>query len=181
MSYTAAELAKGFRTVRKNTIQIAHDIPEDKYDFVPAPGTMSVGRVLAHIALSPRLNYDMHGTKRITSFLGYDFFGANARSREEEAKPRSKAEIIDLLTTEGERFASWLDTLTPDFLAEVVTGNPGQPGRSRLDSLMGVKEHEMHHRGQLMLVQRILGIVPHLTRQRDEQRRQREEAKRGKA
>jgi hypothetical protein len=26
----------------------------------------------------------------------------------------------------------------------------------------------MHHRGQLMLIERILGIVPHLTRQRQE-------------
>ena len=33
--------------------------------------------------------------------------------------------------------------------------------------LLGVKEHEMHHRGQLMMVQRMLGIVPHLTRQRE--------------
>jgi uncharacterized damage-inducible protein DinB len=28
-----------------------------------------------------------------------------------------------------------------------------------------VKEHEMHHRGQLMLIERIIGIVPHLTRE----------------
>jgi uncharacterized damage-inducible protein DinB len=33
--------------------------------------------------------------------------------------------------------------------------------------LLAVKEHEMHHRAQLMLIQRLLGIVPHLTRQRD--------------
>ena len=32
---------------------------------------------------------------------------------------------------------------------------------------MGVKEHEMHHRAQLMLIERMLGIVPHLTRQRE--------------
>jgi uncharacterized damage-inducible protein DinB len=31
--------------------------------------------------------------------------------------------------------------------------------------LMTVKEHEMHHRGQLMLIERMLGITPHLTRQ----------------
>ena len=30
--------------------------------------------------------------------------------------------------------------------------------------LASVKEHEMHHRGQLMLVERMLGITPHLTR-----------------
>jgi uncharacterized damage-inducible protein DinB len=30
--------------------------------------------------------------------------------------------------------------------------------------LIAVKEHEMHHRGQLMLMERMIGIVPHLTR-----------------
>jgi uncharacterized damage-inducible protein DinB len=31
--------------------------------------------------------------------------------------------------------------------------------------LLSVKEHEMHHRGQLMLIERMIGIVPHLTRE----------------
>jgi len=35
--YSGKEMAAAFRTVRKNTIQIAEDIPEDKYNFVPAP------------------------------------------------------------------------------------------------------------------------------------------------
>ena len=30
--------------------------------------------------------------------------------------------------------------------------------------ILSVKEHEMHHRGQLMLIERMLTIVPHLTR-----------------
>ena len=34
--------------------------------------------------------------------------------------------------------------------------------------ILGIKEHEMHHRGQLMLVQRLLGQVPHLTRARQQ-------------
>jgi len=34
--------------------------------------------------------------------------------------------------------------------------------------LLGVKEHEMHHRAQLMLMQRMVGLVPHLTRQMQE-------------
>ena len=33
---------------------------------------------------------------------------------------------------------------------------------------MSVKEHEMHHRGQLMLIERMLGITPHLTRDMQE-------------
>jgi uncharacterized damage-inducible protein DinB len=34
--------------------------------------------------------------------------------------------------------------------------------------ILSVKEHEMHHRGQLMLIERMLGITPHLTRQMQE-------------
>ena len=30
--------------------------------------------------------------------------------------------------------------------------------------ILSVKEHEMHHRSQLMLIERLIGIVPHLTR-----------------
>ena len=37
--------------------------------------------------------------------------------------------------------------------------------KTRFEMLMGVKEHEMHHRGQLMLIERMIGIVPHLTRE----------------
>ena len=35
--YGGKALANAFRTVRKNTIQIAEDIPADKYDFKPSP------------------------------------------------------------------------------------------------------------------------------------------------
>ena len=39
------------------------------------------------------------------------------------------------------------------------------PSKSRFEMILSVKEHEMHHRGQLMLIERIVGIVPHLTRE----------------
>jgi hypothetical protein len=76
----------------------------------------------------------------------------------------------------GERFASWLESLSPEFLAETFTDPTGQNPRTRFESLLGVKEHEMHHRGQLMLIQRMLGITPHLTRQRIERIQQRQAA-----
>ena len=50
--------------------------------------------------------------------------------------------------------------------AESIVMPPGgdPPSRTRFDMLASVKEHEMHHRGQLMLIERLLGITPHLTR-----------------
>jgi len=86
----------------------------------------------------------------------------------EENKPRTKAEIVALLKTEGEQFAAWLETLTPVELAESVLEPDGKTAKTRFERLLAAKEHEMHHRGQLMLIERQLGIVPHLTRQFNE-------------
>jgi len=44
--YGGKELASAFRTVRKNTIQVAEDIPESKYGFVAATEVRSVARML---------------------------------------------------------------------------------------------------------------------------------------
>jgi uncharacterized damage-inducible protein DinB len=164
--YGPTELAKAFRTVRKNTVQVAEDIPEDKYDFIPAPGVKSVRDQLAHIALSPMVRDDMHRVRRLTTLAGYDFGEISARMRAEEQKPRTRAQLIELLKTEGEKFAKWLESLKPEFLAETFTDRSGAVSTTRFESLLGVKEHEMHHRGQLMLIERQLGIVPHLTRER---------------
>ena len=41
--------------------------------------------------------------------------------------------------------------------------------KTRFEMLLSPKEHEMHHRGQLMTFERMVGVVPHLTRQRQEQ------------
>jgi uncharacterized damage-inducible protein DinB len=176
-SYGGKELAHGFRTVRKNTIQVAEDIPESQYDHVPAPDCRSVGRMLTHVAISTRVWDEIHRKQRLTTLVGVNFLGMLDQFAAEEAKPRSKAEIIGLLRTEGEQFATWLDTLTPEFLAEMVTEGDGKTNKSRLDRLLSAKEHEMHHRAQLMLIERQLGIVPHLTRQFQERLAQMRAAK----
>ena len=89
------------------------------------------------------------------------------RDKVEEQVPRAKAQIIDMLQESGEAFASFLEGLTEDALSEMVSMPASQPPKSRFEMLLSVKEHEMHHRGQLMLIERQLGIVPHLTRQRE--------------
>ena len=167
-AYSGKELANAFRTVRKNTVQVAEDIPESQYGHVAAPECKSVGRMLTHIAVAQGFWDEIHRKQRRTTMQGIDFVAMGERAEANESKPRSKTEIVELLRTEGEQFAAWLETLTPEFLAEMVTEGDGKTARSRFESLLGVKEHEMHHRAQLMLIERQLGIVPHLTRQRQE-------------
>jgi uncharacterized damage-inducible protein DinB len=167
-AYSGKELANAFRTVRKNTVQVAEDIPQSQYGHVAAPECKSVGRMLTHIAVAQGFWDEIHRKQRRTTMQGLDFVAMGELAEANESKPRSKTEIVELLRTEGEQFAAWLETLTPEFLAEMVTESDGKTAKSRLESLLGVKEHEMHHRAQLMLIERQLGIVPHLTRQRNE-------------
>ena len=165
--YGGKELANAFRTVRKNTIQVAQDIPEDKYDFVAAPEVRTVRCMLTHVAISTWV-WEEVDKKRLTTLAGFDFFGLVDKLKAEEAKPRTKAEILELLRTEGEKFAAWMETLTPELLAEAVLEPDGKTTKTRFERLLSAKEHEMHHRAQLMLIERQLGIVPHLTRRFEE-------------
>jgi uncharacterized damage-inducible protein DinB len=163
--YGGKELGRQFRTVRQNTIQVAEDIPEEQYNHVPAPECRSVGQMLTHIAVAPQMWEEVHGKQRVMTLVGFDFLVLAERAKNEESKPRMKAEILELLRSRGESFAAWLETLTPEMLSEMVTVADGSGAKSRFEQLLGVKEHEMHHRAQLMLIERQLGIVPHLTRQ----------------
>ena len=168
--YGARDLANAFRTVRANTIQTAQDIPEEKYAFAAAEGCMTVGAVLAHLAASTNFHQKVHGADKKTAVSMEDFGGYMGEAKQIEASLTTKAAIVDALTTRGEQFAAFLETLTEDQLAEHVHFPAGlqPPSKCRFEMLLGAKEHEMHHRGQLMVIQRLLGITPHLTRRRQE-------------
>ena len=163
--YGGKELADAFRTVRKNTIQIAEDIPEEKYGFSAAPDTRTVAQTLAHIAVSTQFQSHVHSNK-ITDMSTVNFGELFQKFGAAENQPRSKAELIEYLKSEGDNYASYLETVDDAFLAERVSLPPGAqpPDKTRFEMMLGAKEHEMHHRGQLMLIQRIIGQVPHLTR-----------------
>jgi uncharacterized damage-inducible protein DinB len=167
--YGGKDLAAAFRTVRGNTIKIAEEIPENKYDFKPAPDCRSVRETLAHIAVSTSFQSHVHRNK-ISDMKGVNFMELFQQFTAEENKPRTKAELVAFLKSEGDTFAAYLEGLPEPFLSETVTMPPGaQPSsKVRFEMLMSAKEHEMHHRGQLMTIQRMIGQVPHLTRQMQE-------------
>jgi uncharacterized damage-inducible protein DinB len=164
--YGGKELAESFRTVRRNTIQVAEDIPDDKYGFQAAEGVRTVEKLLTHIALGYKFHHQIHAVERRSKLEGFNFPPLMQEMAEEEAISRSKAEVLELLNTNGEMWASFLEGLSEEFLSETVQMMPGTSPetKSRLEMVGTVKEHEMHHRGQLMLIERMLGVVPHLTR-----------------
>jgi len=167
--YGGKELAAAFRTVRKNTIQVAQDIPEDKYDFKPSPESRTVAQTLAHIATGTNFAQYLHG-ERVDNLAKLNFPEMMQKAAADEAKLRTKSEILAALQANGEKFAAFLESLPESVLQESVAMPPGaEPAtKTRFEMLLSPKEHEMHHRAQLMTIQRIVGVVPHLTRQRQE-------------
>lgn len=163
--YGPKQLASSIRTVRKNTILIAEDIPEEHYDYRPGADSRSVGETLTHIAMVSRLDRILHEEEHVETLEGFDFGKLVKRSEGEEKKPQSKAELIEWLRASGESWAQWVESVPEEMLAEQVR-QPGGGSKTRFEMILGTKEHEMHHRAQMTVVERLLGIVPHLTRNR---------------
>jgi uncharacterized damage-inducible protein DinB len=166
--YGAKELAGSIRTVRKNTTAVARDIPEEHYGFRPTPESRSVAEILAHVALLTSATYQAHAVDKLTTYVGIDYSAIIRRRQEQERQLTTKAQIVDALERSGEAWASYLETLSEEDLAHEFGFPPGAqpPVKTRFEIVLSLKEHEMHHRAQLMLIERLIGIVPHLTRER---------------
>jgi len=169
LPYSGKDLARSFRTVRKNTLQMANDVPEAQWSFRAAPGTRSIQELFAHIAALAYYPRQLHIVDRRTSLSAADFGPYVAAGKAYEQTLTSRAAILKALEANGEELAKDLEAQTDaDLSAAVQFAPPIQPSsKTRFELLLGIKEHEMHHRGQLMLLQRMVGITPHLTRERE--------------
>jgi len=163
LDYGPKDLADSFRAARKDSVIIAEEIGEEHYGFSPAPGTRTVAQLLIHMATAPKVQQQFHSINRFDKAQAADLVRFALTVSVEEQSARGKEQILGLLRQGGEQFAQWLEDLAPDFLDERVAVEPGKT-KTRFEVILRVKEHEIHHRGQLMLIERMIGLVPHTTR-----------------
>jgi len=161
--YGPKQLADSIRTVRRDTVLIAEGIHEDDYLFRPSTGSRSVAETLIHIAFFSNFDYFFHEEEHVTTLEAFDFGRFLRDSESQEKRHHTKSKLIELLKNSGESWAEWVEFLPELFLAEGVTQGDGTL-KARFEMILGTKEHEMHHLGQLTVIERMLGIVPHLTR-----------------
>src|SRR5215831_3611320 len=86
--YGGKELAASFRTVRNNTIQIAEEIPEERYSFRPSPDSRSIGQTLAHVAMVTGFQTYVHQNK-LDSLTKVNFPEYLQKARTEEESLRT--------------------------------------------------------------------------------------------
>ena len=160
--YGVEQLTAGMRAVRANTILMAEDIPESMYNYRPTPLSRSVAETLVHIAWLWTSDRIIHEEAHLTAVEGFDFPALLRKSEVEEKRERSKSEIIELLRTAGDRQISWLQQLPDEFMSERVQ-LPGGASISRFEMFLATKEHELQHRAQLTVIDRLIGVVPRFT------------------
>ena len=169
--YGAKDLAESFRTVRKNTIQVAEDIPGEQV-LIPRRARHDerrrnprAPRHLAALGAAVPLrreeaDRDDGGLRPVDGRARRQVQGARRQGAD-----RRPAQV-------QRRRLRRRDRADDRRAARRTVGLP-MGDKTRFEMLLGVKEHEMHHRAQLFLIERMIGIVPHLTRARQERWRRR--------
>src|SRR5260221_11912843 len=131
--YGTQQLASALRTVRKNTILVAEDIPEESYGYRVTPDSRSVAETLLHIAAAPQLDYYVHGSERISSIEDFQLFGTLLKEAPiHEKLTYSKAQIVNLLRTEGENWAAFVERFPQTQADERRTWCKAAPSNSRV-------------------------------------------------
>ncbi|MGQ0538154.1 MAG: DinB family protein [Gemmatimonadaceae bacterium] len=135
-----------WRNIRARTRRVAERIPEDRLEWVPAPGRFTPGDLVRHLAAIERHMYaeSVHG--RPSAYHGCGAELAAGRDAVLAYMDRLHAESLEL-------FAQLSDA---DLQRKCLTA-AGTP-ITTWKWLRAMVEHESHHRGQIYLLLGMLGI-----------------------
>ena len=156
------EICEEWQDVRNGLIKEADLIPADQFGFKPAGESRTVIELLQHIVESECL-LTGEVCRDDTNFGRAPFpaliaeYGAHVKNAD------SKDALLDLLRTSIEKSKQRIREFGDEKLEQTMTRFDGKqvPKRVMLNFTIA---HEMYHRGQVTVYQRVLGIEPALTR-----------------
>lgn len=135
-----------FERVYQRTLAVALAVPPERIDWSPAPGELTCGEVIRHLGATELLN--VRGVA--TGVLRYDGHTA--------APSAGQAEALAYLEQCHAQAQALLQALPAERLQLNIPGMwQDVPGWRRL---LGMIEHEIHHRSQLCSYLTQLGIAP---------------------
>jgi uncharacterized damage-inducible protein DinB len=140
--------------LQKKYVSLAEAIPEEKYDWRPAPGVRSIGEVLLHVATA---NFMLGRMVGLTPPEGID--------PKMEKTVTGKAKIVPLVRDSFQHFHSGVAKMPEaDMAKEVkVFGRAA----STAGALVFLGSHLHEHLGQLIAYARVQGIAPPWSRGRE--------------
>ena len=153
-------LIESWTEVRAGLIKEASQIPEGQFSFRATPDTRSVTEVLQHIVQTQKML--VGEACRADTNLGRQSFAAHiAEYAPEVVAVTDKNGLIELLRSSMETSEATIRSCG-DGLQNTMQRFDGKE-ISKLDFMNFAVAHEMYHRGQLTVYERLLGIEPALT------------------
>ena len=157
---SAEILIKQWQDVRNGLIDEVEKIPDDQMTFRATPDTRSIAELLQHVVETQKIL--VGETCREESNLLRQSFAAHGAEYAAGVRDVSdKQGLVDLLRSSMEEAAPAMHAQADRWDSEVpgLTGKPTTKGAT----LTFAMSHEMYHRGQLTVYQRLLAIEPVLT------------------
>jgi FKBP-type peptidyl-prolyl cis-trans isomerase/uncharacterized damage-inducible protein DinB len=149
----AADLLLPFSELQEHAVALAKAIPEDKFDWRPAPGVRSIREVCLHIAYGNRLMLNISNgpekeeiQKQIEDQL------------KREVEPLSKEQVVQAMVESFQTVREALQSASAGSLSRDIDffGAP----TTRRGVLAALDTHAAEHMGQLIAYARMNGIVP---------------------
>ena len=154
-------LIETWKEVRKGLVEEVSQIPEDQFSFRATPDTRSVSELLQHIIETQKVL--VGESARPETNLMRQALPDHAREYAPEvAGITDKNGLIELLRSSMETSEATIRG-SADKLHEKGRGLGGRE-IEKIDLLSFSISHEMYHRGQLTVYERLLEVEPALTR-----------------
>jgi uncharacterized damage-inducible protein DinB len=150
-----------WKDVREGLIAEAGHIPAEHYPFCATPETRSVAAIIQHIIETQKVIVG-EVCRPDTNLMRQPFPAAIQQYAPEVGSVSDKEGLLGLLNDSGK----WADQIIRSFGEDAL-----QQSMKRFDGVEMAKmnmlnfmiSHEMYHRGQITVYERLLGIEPALT------------------
>ena len=154
-------ICEQWQDVRNGLIKEVELIPAEQMGFKPAPESRSVIELLHHIIETQRVLAGEMCRGNTNFQRGFPALMAEFAGNTKEAT--TKEAVLELLRSSVEETKAMVVSFGDASFEQGMTRFDGKPC-TKIEMLNFTVAHEMYHRGQLTVYERLLGIEPALTR-----------------
>ena len=155
-------LINTWKEFRKGLIAEAEQIPEDKFDFRATPETRTVAELLQHIVEVQKMLIGEAGQAE-ANLRRHTFADHLKEYAPEVSTVKDKNGLLEMLRTSMEVCEASIRS-NNDLMEGSMVGIDGR-STPKLKVVNFAISHEMYHRGQLTVYERLMNLEPALTRQ----------------
>ncbi len=141
-------------SIRNRTMKVINEVPQDRLNWRPVEGVLSLGQLVHHLGQA-----DMAWTKVLSRDWDFPQF-LNARFEMDLLKiigeVQSLTVEIEGLEITHRELIKWIATQTDDQLEQVY--EDAERRLTAWEIILGLCEHESHHRGQIVTYLRLLNV-----------------------